>query len=230
VLSGLLTVVVGRSVFGSGITIGEAWQRLRGRLGALIGFTVLEALGFTVLTAVAFVIPLTVGYAAGPAAGFVVGVPMFFLWATAVLYLWISLSFTPAIIVLERHGIVASVQRSFRLVRRDFWRVLGIRLLAFIVAQVVSGAVALPFSFGGQLLLMTASSTVIILISLALVTVGGAISQIITAPFTAGVVVLQYTDRRIRGEAFDLVLQTGVSYGASAPPDSTDHLWLTRQP
>jgi hypothetical protein len=30
VLSGLLTVVVGRAVFGAGITIGEAWQRLRG--------------------------------------------------------------------------------------------------------------------------------------------------------------------------------------------------------
>ena len=37
-LSGMLTVVVGRAVFGTSITIGEAWQRLRGRLWALIGF------------------------------------------------------------------------------------------------------------------------------------------------------------------------------------------------
>jgi hypothetical protein len=43
-------------------------------------------------------------------------------------------------------------------------------------------------------------------------------------------VVLQYTDRRIRAAAFDLVLQTGASYGPAASPDSTDHLWLTRQP
>ena len=57
--------------------------------------------------------------------------------------------------------------------------------------------------------------------------VGRAIGQIITAPFTAGVVVLQYTDRRIRAEAFDLVLQTGAAYGPAAPPDSTDNLWLT---
>ena len=34
-LSGMLTVIVGRAVFGSGITVGEAWQRLRGRLLAL---------------------------------------------------------------------------------------------------------------------------------------------------------------------------------------------------
>ena len=40
-LSGMLTVVVGRAVFGASITISEAWQRLRPRLWALIGFTVL---------------------------------------------------------------------------------------------------------------------------------------------------------------------------------------------
>ena len=50
------------------------------------------------------------------------------------------------------------------------------------------------------------------------------------APFTAGVVVLQYTDRRIRAEAFDLVLQTGAGIPPGAPADSTDHLWLTRHP
>jgi hypothetical protein len=86
-----------------------------------------------------------------------------------------------------------------------------------------------PFSFGGQILLMSASSTVSVLIALVLLTVGGAIGQIITAPFSAGVVVLLYTDRRIRAEALDLVLHTGAAFGPGAPPDSTDHLWLTRQ-
>jgi hypothetical protein len=67
------------------------------------------------------------------------------------------------------------------------------------------------------------------LIALALVTIGGVISEVITAPFNAGVVVLLYTDRRIRAEAFDLVLQTGAAGGPNAPADSTDHLWLTGQ-
>ena len=44
-LSGMLTVIVGRAVFGAGITIGEAWQRVRGRLLALIGFTAALAPG-----------------------------------------------------------------------------------------------------------------------------------------------------------------------------------------
>ena len=44
-LSGMLTVIVGRAVFGAGITIGEAWQRVRGRLLPLIGYTLLWLLG-----------------------------------------------------------------------------------------------------------------------------------------------------------------------------------------
>ena len=75
---------------------------------------------------------------------------------------------------------------------------------------------------------MEASATAAML-ALVAFAVGGAIGQIITAPFTAGVVVLQYTDRRIRSEAFDLVLQTGAAAGPAASPDSTDDLWLTSQ-
>ena len=56
------------------------------------------------------------------------------------------------------------------------------------------------------------------MIALVLIAIGGAIGQIITAPFSAGVVVLLYTDRRIRAEAFDLVLQTGAATRAGAPP------------
>jgi hypothetical protein len=93
----------------------------------------------------------------------------------------------------------------------------------------VAGAVAIPFSMGGQIMLMAASSAFLTMLALVLLTVGTAVSQIITTPFNAGVIVLQYTDRRIRAEAFDLVLQTGATYGPGTPPESTDHLWLTRQ-
>jgi hypothetical protein len=74
---------------------------------------------------------------------------------------------------------------------------------------------------------MGSSSTNGLLIGTTLSSIGGAISQIVTAPFVAGVVVLLYTDRRIRAEAFDLVLQTGAA-GGPAAVESTDNLWLTR--
>ncbi len=73
VLSGLLTVVVGRAVFGATIGIGEAWQRVRGRLLPLLGLTALEALGAAVLIAVVVGLVVAVSEIAGRPAAFVVG-------------------------------------------------------------------------------------------------------------------------------------------------------------
>jgi hypothetical protein len=231
-LSGMLTVVIGRAVFGAGITIGEAWRRLRGRFLALIALVALEIIGTGVLiVAVVFVIAVA-GYAGGVGAAWLVGVPLALAGIAALVYLGTMLSFAPAAIVLERQPLVSAIKRSFALVRGSFWRVFGIRMLAVIVANVIAAAVAIPFTVAGALLVAGSgsASTSQILTAMVLTTVGGAIGQIITAPFTAGVVVLLYTDRRIRAEAFDLVLQTGAVGGPAVPADSTDHLWLTRRP
>ena len=108
--------------------------------------------------------------------------------------------------------------------RNGFWRVFGIRLLDLaIVAGFIASAVAAPFNFVGHLLTIgrlhrsSCSSRSRWRPSAA------AIGQIITAPFSAGVVVLLYTDRRIRAEAFDLVLQTGAAGGPPPrqPPPTT---------
>jgi hypothetical protein len=230
VLSGMLTVIVGRAVFGTGITIGEAWQRVRGRLLPLFGYTMLWLLAVAVpVFIVVFVVAIVVQFSG--AVAFVLAIPLGVGLIALLVYLWTVLSFAPPLIVLERLGIFESITRSIRLVKGDFWRVLGIRLLATLVAGVVAGAVSIPFSLTGQIMLMGSESTTTTLIALVLVAVGGAVGQIITAPFSAGAVVLLYTDRRIRAEAFDLVLQTGAAIAApGAAPSSTDHLWLTRQP
>jgi hypothetical protein len=230
VLSGLLTVIVGRAVFGSGITIGAAWQRLRGRIWALLGFTVLEGLGAVLLIAIVVGITLTAVLIRDGAAGFLVGIPLTLGLVVLMVYLGTMLGFVPTLIVLERLPIIAAIRRSFALIRNDFWRVFGIRLLATMVAGMIAVAVAVPFSIGGQVLIFASDTSTIAVLGLVLVAVGGAIGQILTAPFSAGVVVLQYTDRRMRAEAFDLVLRTGAVAGPVAPADSTDYLWLTRQP
>ena len=229
-LSGMLTVIVGRAVFGARITIGEAWQRVRGRLLALLGYTLMWLVGAIVLGVVVVFILAAVASAANGAAAIAVGIPLGLGSVALLVYLWTVLSFAPPLIVLERLGVFPSIARSVKLVKGDFWRVLGIRLLTTIVASIVAGAVSIPFSLTGQILLLSSESTMTTLIALVLVAIGGAVGQIITAPFTAGAVVLLYTDRRIRAEAFDLVLQTGAAIAPGAAPDSTDHLWLTRQP
>jgi hypothetical protein len=195
----------------------------------LIGFALLEAIGATLIIGVGFGVAVGVGYVINGTAAALVGIPLGLALIALMVYLGTMLAFTPSIIVLERLPIFPAIERSFKLVRNDFWRVFGIWLLGQIVAGLVAGAVAVPFSFGGQILLVSASSTVSALMALVLLTVGGAIGQIITAPFSAGVVVLLYTDRRIRAEALDLALQTGAAFGPGAPPESTDFLWLTRQ-
>jgi hypothetical protein len=229
-LSGMLTVVVGRAVFGTGITIGEAWQRVRGRLLALIALTALEALGAALLITVVVLVIVGAAYAGGSGAAVAVGIVLVLALVVALVYLGTMLTFAPVAIVLERLPILPAIKRSFGLVRGSFWRVFGIWLLAAVVAYVVAAAVAIPFTVGAQLLLLGSSSTMLTMLGVVLTAIGAAIGQIITAPFNAGVVVLLYTDRRIRAEAFDLVLQTGATSAPDTPADSTDHLWLTRQP
>jgi len=142
-------------------------------------------------------------------------------------YLYTVVLFAPVLIVLERLPVMDAITRSFALVRNGFWRVLGIRALTFLVASVVANAVAIPFGVVGQVVLTGTPSTGTLLLGTAIASVGSAIGQIITAPFNAGVIVLLYTDRRMRAEAFDLVLQSGAAGGPYAVA-STDNLWLTR--
>jgi hypothetical protein len=229
-LSGLLTVIVGRAVFGSPITIGEAWQRVRGRLLVLLGYTVLESLAVVLLVGAVAGVIAVLAFAANGWIAFATGLPLTLGSVAALAFLFTKLSFAPTLIVLERLPMIAAIERSFALVRNDFWRVFGIRLLAVMLAGLISGAVAMPFTLGSQALILVGNTATTALAGLALASVGGAIGQILTAPFTAGVVVLLYTDRRIRAEAFDLVLQTGAGIGPVTPADSTDYLWLTRHP
>ena len=99
----------------------------------------------------------------------------------------------------------------------------SIRVLTWLVVTLISGAVAVPFEFLGTLL----GGGGPVLLGLTVGAVGSVIGRIITAPFSAGVLVLLYADRRIRSEAFDLVLQTGTAGGPAAIA-SSDYLWLTR--
>jgi hypothetical protein len=226
-LSGMLTVVVGRAVFGSTIGAGETWARIRGRLPALIGLVAVESIGLIMLSGLVGLIIAAVGAASNSGAGVLVGLPLVLMSVAAVVYFYTVLSFAPVLIVLERLPVFDAIMRSITLVRNSFWRVLGIRTLTWVVVALVAGAIAAPFNFVGHLLVGPGGP---LLIGATVGAVGSAIGRIITAPFSAGVDVLLYTDRRIRSEAFDLVLQSGAAGGPARmqPAASTDYLWLTR--
>jgi hypothetical protein len=211
-------------VFGATIGAGETWAKIRGRLPALIGLVALESAGLILLAGLVGLIVGAIAVAGNAAAAIVIGLPLMLMSIATVVYLYTVLSFAPVLIVLERLPVIDAITRSFALVRNSFWRVLGIRVLAWVVVVLIAGAVAAPFNFLGHLLGGPSGPE---LIGVTVGAVGAAIGRIITAPFSAGVVVLLYTDRRIRAEAFDLVLQTGAA-GNPAATASTDYLWLTR--
>lgn len=225
-LSGMLTVIVGRAVFGSPITIGETWVKIRGRLVPLLGLALLEGAAIAVLAGLVAVIVAVLAAIGSAAVAVVLGLPLALAVIALLVYLYTVVLFAPVLIVLERLPVLDAVTRSFALVRHGFWRVLGIRLLTLLVTSVVAGAVAVPFNIVSQFFVVTASTSGF-LVGTAVASVGAAIGEIITAPFNAGVIALLYTDRRMRAEAFDLVLQTGAAGGPAAGA-STDNLWLTR--
>ena len=157
-LSGMLTVIVGRAVFGSHDHHRRSVAaEVRGRLlAAARPERCWKSLPRLLLVGLVVVIIVGVAVAANGAAAVLVGIPLVLGLIVALVYLYTMLSFAPVLIVLERLPVMAAITRSFALVRNHFWRVLGIRLLAALVARSSPVRSSVPFSIGGQVLLLGA--------------------------------------------------------------------------
>lgn len=124
----------------------------------------------------------------------------------------IRFSLASPALMLEKQSIVKSMSRSTKLVRGSWWRVLGIQLLAGIIANIVAAIIVVPFTFlaaalsgegvGGFVNGTGDLGWTFLIIS----GIGSVIGSMITFPITAGVTVLLYIDQRIRREALDLEL------------------------
>lgn len=210
ILTGLLTGVIGRGVLGRKISIGEAWQV--GRLPTLLGASLLIAaiiVGLWVPLAV-IVIILAVAHLGVAAA--LVGV--FGFLAAAVVSIWFSvmLSLSAPAVVLERLGPWQALKRSWRLVRRSFWRLFGIYLLTGLVVLIASFILQLPFDIakaisGGAATGLGGLAGGTAVVAVIIGAVGSIVAGAVTRPVSAGVTVLLYLDMRMRKEGLDLVLQ-----------------------
>lgn len=183
VLTGMLTVVITEDVLGRRVELSAVWRRVRRRVGRLIG-----------LSLIAGVVPtLALGLLVVP------GVWLWGGWAVAV----------PVLIVEDRR-VVASLRRSWRLVRGSFWRVWGVRALGVLVAEVVALLFGVPFLVLAQVTgngpEPTASSAVP-LGYLFITAVGAVLAATVATPIRAGVDALLYVDLRIRREGLDIALR-----------------------
>jgi hypothetical protein len=185
VLSGLLAAVVTQDVLGVRITARQALTRLRGRIWALLGLAVAS----TVLQTLGLIVLA------------VPGIWLWGLWAVAV----------PAMVV-ERTTIRGALARSRQLVTGMWWRVWGIRALAYLLASLLGIVVSVPFlalasavtGSGGLLTSSTSGSPAVYVL---IISVGSVLSATLTEPVRAGIDALLYVDLRMRREGLDIVLQ-----------------------
>ncbi|MEU8248177.1 glycerophosphoryl diester phosphodiesterase membrane domain-containing protein [Nonomuraea sp. NPDC048916] len=213
-LTGVLTRILGRAVFGGTMTAGEAWQLTRSRIPALFGVVGLMAVIMLVpLLVIAALIAAMIMSGATDSSGGRAGLVAVVL-VSLVLYLGYALvfkarfAFAAPAVVLEGKGPIDAMRRSWHLVTGDFWRVLGILLLTSLIVGFVAGILEIPFSIFGTLFGLLGDGAVATVGAAVLIVVGGTLGAMITYPFEAGVAGLLYADRRMRSEAFDLVLQT----------------------
>jgi hypothetical protein len=216
-LTGILTVVLSRAVLGQEIDAKQAWQQARPRLLALFGVTVLVflivvgsgivSLGPGIVLAVVGASDVAIGFA------LVIGILLFFCFA---LYLYVAFALAPAIVVLEKQPVVASLRRSRRLVKGAWWRTFGILLLVNIIAAIVGNIFSGIFLFAAYIAGGAGSGfenfNPYTLAPLIISGVGAVLGAAITWPFTAVASALIYIDRRMRREGLDLELSRAAGY------------------
>ena len=215
-LTGMLSAVIGRGVLGRRVGLAEAWRA--GRVGAVIGTSLLLLLiGICVPLPVVVVAVVLALLHLTPVA-VLIGVVGGIASLVFELLLIIRLSVTLPALVLEHISPVSAVKRSFELSRGSYWRMFGILLLTQIIVGIASLVLSIPFSIvggflGGSAGLFSADAKVS-LAGLIVGAIGGIAASTVTAPISAGVVVLLYSDLRMRREGLDLALRSAAQNGA----------------
>jgi hypothetical protein len=216
VLAGLLAPVIAREASGQRISAGDAWRAAAPRLPSVLLATLLVLLaGLGPLLVLGLILLIGFAASASPVIIVAMGVPGFLV--AVVLSIWFSTMFslvTP-VVVLEHERPGAALARSWRLVRRSFWRVFGILLLAGIIVAVAGSILQLPFLFLSTLFGGSAGFTAGTVIA----AIGTIAAGTVTRPISAAVTVLLYVDMRMRKEGLDLALRTAAGGGPLADSD-----------
>lgn len=128
------------------------------------------------------------------------GVAILLMIAIIVMFLFVVQA-----IVLEAHGPVAALKRSWQLVRSSFWRTLGIAIVLFLLVMIIAGipSIGLTSIVG---IIFSAPEDFIINQTLSRI-ISNSIS-ILVAPLTLIGYTLLYYDIRMRKEGYDIQLTT----------------------
>ncbi|MCL1899506.1 MAG: hypothetical protein FWG11_03115 [Promicromonosporaceae bacterium] len=196
VVTGILTVSVSRSAIGDRITPRQVWARIRPRIWPLIAWLLLQVV--ITMAAVAIFVGLVVAIVGGVGGGLAVVLVILLSLGFAGLAIWISIKvmLVPAALALEGQAIWKTVSRVWELTRGGWWRILGISLLAGIIASLASSLISTPFTLIGLLAGATAGGGALGVATL----LGQTVVTILTTAFVSAVTALLYIDLRIRKE------------------------------
>jgi hypothetical protein len=230
ILTGILTGAIGQAVLGRKETLGSVWRTVKPRLWTVIGTVLLQALfvggGWILAMGLSVGIGIALGAGAHQVAlGVLLGVAGGLTASVFAVFFYIRWAFAVPAVVLENARPIQALKRSWRLVRGSWWRVFGILLLAGLIVGIASGIISFPFQLG-EFLGLTKSAGAEVAGAL-LTGVGTIIAGTVTAPLTAGVSVLLYTDLRMRREGMDIALQS-LAAPAAQPPGPAEPAADTR--
>lgn len=232
-LQGIIVLEVASGTIGEKLTLRQLWQRARGRLGALVGWSLLVAAALIVaIGLIAGVITVLV-VSLGPL-GIGLGVLVGILGGLGLLVLavWIGvkLALVPSALMLERLRLGEAIRRSWRLTDQAFWKTFGILLLVGFILSVASSIITAPFSIIAPLLLTLldpnrtgsgvgiGAAVAVYGVQLIVTVVIGAITAVIQSASTA----LIYLDLRMRKEGLDLTLTKHVEARQTGSADLPD--------
>lgn len=145
-LAGLVVVPTTRSLLAERVSFRGVRWRLRGRLGALILWTVLVLLVSVGLLATAAV-PLLLAVTSSPAGvGFAVliGFGEIVALAVGIGYLAARLGFTSAAITVDGLRLGAAIRRSWTLTRRAGWRLYVSQALIWVIVGLATAVLVVP--------------------------------------------------------------------------------------
>lgn len=216
-LQGIIVLEVASSAVGEKLTLRQLWQRARGRMGALLGWSLLVAAGLIVAIALIAGVIAVLVISLGPL-GIGLGVVVGILGGLGLLVIgvWIGVkvALVPSALMLERLPLGAALRRSWRLTNQAFWRTFGILILVWFILSVAAGIITTPFSILAPLLLTLldpnatgsgigiGAAVAVYGLQLLVTIVIGAISAVIQSASIA----LIYLDLRMRKEGLDLTL------------------------
>ena len=119
------------------------------------------------------------------------------------------------VVVLERHGIAASLRRAWDLGRSRFWWLVGFALILFLLGQlIVTGPVYIINAILRALLLDAANVQDRLIWSTVIQTLVQMIGGLLYLPLQLAAMTLVYFDLRVRSEGLDLALQAAADSGA----------------